>query len=55
MKYTKIDPAVLATMARSHYAEQLTPGLIQPLIDVSAKYNGFTAFPAPELIYAPSR
>jgi len=54
-KYAKIDPAVIATMARAHYGEQLTPALMQPLIDVTAKYNGFTAFPAQELIYAPSR
>jgi len=54
-KYTKIDPAVIATMARVHYADQLTPSLMQPLIDVSAKYNGFTTFPARELLYAPSR
>jgi len=55
VKYTKIDPAALATMARSHYTEQLTPALIQPLINVSAKYNGFTAFPAQELVYSPPR
>lgn len=54
-KYTKIDPAVIATMARTHYADQLTPGLMQPLIDVSAKYNSFASFPAQELIYTPSR
>jgi ABC-type nitrate/sulfonate/bicarbonate transport system substrate-binding protein len=54
-KYTKIDPAVLATMTRSHYAEQLTPGSMQPLIDISAKYNGFAAFPAQELIYVAAK
>lgn len=56
VKYTKIDPAAIATMARSRYCEQLTPALIQPLVDVSAKYNGFAAFPAQELVYVgPSR
>jgi ABC-type nitrate/sulfonate/bicarbonate transport system substrate-binding protein len=50
-KYTKLDPAVLATMTRSHYAEALAPASLQPLIDVSAKYNGFAAFPAQDLIY----
>jgi NitT/TauT family transport system substrate-binding protein len=54
-KYTKVDPAVLATMTRSHYAEALTPAAMQPLIDVSAKYNGFATFPAQELIYVPGR
>jgi NitT/TauT family transport system substrate-binding protein len=53
-KYTKIDPAVISTMARVHYAEQLTPALMQPLIDTAAKYNGFKPFPAQELIYKPS-
>lgn len=48
-KYTKMDPAVIAKMARGHYAEQMTLALVQPLIDVAAKYNGFAAFPAQEL------
>lgn len=52
-KYVKIDPAVIATMARNHYAEQLTPALMQPLIDAAAKYNAFKTFPAQELIYKP--
>lgn len=50
-KYTRIDPAVLSTMTRSQYAEGLTPASLQPLIDVSAKYNGFAPFPAQELIF----
>jgi NitT/TauT family transport system substrate-binding protein len=54
-KYMKLDPAVVATMVRAHYAEQLTASVMQPLIDVSAKYNGFKTFPAQELIYTPSR
>lgn len=52
-KYTKIDPAVIATMVRVRYAEQLSAALMQPVIDVSAKYNKFTAFPARELIGNP--
>jgi ABC-type nitrate/sulfonate/bicarbonate transport system substrate-binding protein len=51
-KYTKMDPAVLATMTRSVYAETLTAASMQPLIDVSAKYNGYATFPAQDLIYA---
>jgi NitT/TauT family transport system substrate-binding protein len=49
-KYLKMDPAVVATMVRSHYAEQLTPALMQPLLDTAAKYNGFPPFPAQELL-----
>ena len=52
-KYVKIDPAVIAAMARNHYAEQLSPALMQPLIDAAAKYNGFKAFPAQDLLYKP--
>ena len=52
-KYTKMDPAVIAAMARNHYAEQLTPSLMQPGIDASAKYNGYQTFPAEALIYTP--
>ena len=49
-KYSKIDQALIATIARAHFAEQLTPALCQPLIDVAAKYNGFSAFPAQALL-----
>jgi NitT/TauT family transport system substrate-binding protein len=48
--YTKIDPTVIARMTRARFAEELTPDLMQPLIDVSAKFNGFSTFPAQELI-----
>ena len=54
-KYSKIDPAIIATIARAHFAEQLTPALLQPLIDVAAKYNGFSAFPAQELLNSAAR
>jgi NitT/TauT family transport system substrate-binding protein len=52
-KYTQTDPTVIATMGRVHYGDTLTAALMQPLIDVSAKYNGFSTFPAQELIYRP--
>jgi NitT/TauT family transport system substrate-binding protein len=53
-KYDKIEPAVIAAMARNHYAEQINPALMQPLIDSAAKYNGFKTFPAQDLLYKPS-
>jgi len=53
-KYTKLEPAAISTMARVHYAEQLTPALMQPLIDVAAKYNGFQSFPAQDLMFKQS-
>ena len=49
-KYSKIPEATIAVMARSHYAEELTPALMQPGIDASAKYNGFPTFPASALL-----
>jgi NitT/TauT family transport system substrate-binding protein len=54
-KYTKIDPTVIARMVRAHYATELSAGLMQPLLDASAKYYGFQSFPAQELLYVPSR
>jgi NitT/TauT family transport system substrate-binding protein len=54
-KYTKLDASVIATMSRAVFADQLTPALLQPLIDVNAKYSKIAAVPAQELIYTPSR
>jgi NitT/TauT family transport system substrate-binding protein len=54
-KDLKFDPALVATMVRARYTEQLTPALMQPLIDISAKFNSFKSFPAQDLIYTPPR
>jgi NitT/TauT family transport system substrate-binding protein len=51
----KLDPAMVAAMTRVRYTDQLLPALMQPLIDATAHYNGFSTFPAQELIYAPPR
>ncbi len=53
-KYTKIDPALLASMVRVRFGETLSPSAVQPQIDVSAKYGSFASFPAKEIIYARS-
>ncbi|HEY5349677.1 MAG TPA: hypothetical protein VIJ64_08085 [Candidatus Lustribacter sp.] len=53
--YTKIPAATITTMARRHYAEELTPELMLPGIDASAKYNGFATFPASELIFSQTK
>ena len=53
--YSKTDPAVVASTPRVRFTEQLTPSLMQPLIDASAKYNGFKAFPAQDILYTPPR
>jgi hypothetical protein len=53
-KYDNIESAVIATMTRARYGEQLTPALMQPLIDIAAKYEHFARFPAQELMYTPA-
>jgi NitT/TauT family transport system substrate-binding protein len=48
---TKIEPGTLRTMVRSVYAERLDPAMIQPLIDLAARYGILkAAFPAQDLI-----
>ena len=54
-KYTKLDPAVIATMSRAVFADQLTPGVAAALDRRQRKYNKFPAVPASELIYTTSR
>jgi NitT/TauT family transport system substrate-binding protein len=54
VKYTKIEPSVVASMVRSRYAERLSSSLMQPVVDVSAKYGKFATFPAGELLYLPA-
>jgi NitT/TauT family transport system substrate-binding protein len=45
--YTKIDPAIIAAYPRLAFAEANSPGLLQPVIDMLAKYtfieHGFSA------------
>lgn len=49
---THISPEVARSMNRSVYPERLDPALIQPVIDVTAKYGGLTGpFPAAQMIY----
>jgi NitT/TauT family transport system substrate-binding protein len=55
VQYSKIDPAIAATMTRVRYGERLTPVMLQPIINVAAKYGNFPPFQAQELIYSPPR
>jgi len=50
-KAAKLDESNIRSTVRSVYAERLDPAQIQPVIDVTAKYGGGTAFPAEELIF----
>lgn len=54
-KITNIPAETIAGMVRSHYAEELTPAIMQPGIDASAKYNGFATFPASALLLPSAR
>lgn len=46
-----IDIAVIRAMTRIPFPERLVPTMIQPVIDVTARYGGGTAFPAQELVF----
>lgn len=51
-KYTKVPLATVEAMHRVGFVPALEAGLIQPVIDVSAKYGTLTkAFPATDLFY----
>ncbi len=54
-RYTKSDAAVIERQTRALYAERLTASIMQPQIDVAAKYGGLPAtFSAQELIFNPN-
>jgi NitT/TauT family transport system substrate-binding protein len=53
VKYLKADPALAAAEHRPHFADRLVPSLMQPWINVTAKYAKFAPFPAAEIIYVP--
>jgi NitT/TauT family transport system substrate-binding protein len=54
--YAKLDPEIAKRMTRSHFAEALTPALIQPMIDLAVKYKALDgSFPAADLIVRSER
>jgi NitT/TauT family transport system substrate-binding protein len=55
LKYAKIDPELAASMTRARYGERLSPALMQPVINMAAKYSKFPAFPADQLMYKPAK
>jgi NitT/TauT family transport system substrate-binding protein len=53
-KYSHLDPAVVKSMHRISYATRPEAALIQPAIDLAARYGAIAAsFPAQELMYSP--
>ena len=51
-RYTKLEPSMMANMVRVRFADHLSAALIQPQVNVTAKYARFPAFAAQELVYS---
>ena len=50
-KYTKIAPDTIGKMQRAQFATRLDPAMLQPVIDVSARFGVIPkTFPATEVI-----
>ena len=47
------NPEIVAASVRAEFGERLDPAQLQPLINVTAKYDGIPAFPATDIIYTP--
>jgi NitT/TauT family transport system substrate-binding protein len=55
-KYTKLDPKLIRSGNRARFGDALTAEMIQPSIDLSARYKLFDApFPGQDLIYTAKR
>jgi ABC-type nitrate/sulfonate/bicarbonate transport system substrate-binding protein len=50
-KIAHVSPEVVNASTRSFYGDRLDAADLQPLIDVAAKYGGFTSFAATEMMY----
>jgi NitT/TauT family transport system substrate-binding protein len=46
-----VDPALMRTAVRVEFVERRDPALLQPMINLAAKYGGITPFPAEELFF----
>ena len=54
--YTKMDPAVLAAIVRTRFADRLDPAAVQPQVDLGARYGMYAqTFPASEIISTPAK
>lgn len=52
-KEAKMDASVLSAAARVSHPTELLPAMLQPLIDLTAKYGGTRRFDAAKIIYHP--
>lgn len=55
LQYTKINPALVAGMTRCKYGERLSAPLMQPIINLAAKYSKFAPFAASDLMLKTTR
>lgn len=54
VKYTKLDPKIAPRVVRARFAEALTAQMLQPSVDLVARYKLIdAAYTAQELIYTP--
>ena len=50
-RVARVSPEVVNASVRAHYGSALEPGVVQPLIDIAAKYGDFPSFPASEMLF----
>jgi NitT/TauT family transport system substrate-binding protein len=48
---THVDPSTMRTAVRARYSERRDTSLLQPMVNLAAKYAGIAPFPAEELFY----
>ncbi|HXF34318.1 MAG TPA: ABC transporter substrate-binding protein [Candidatus Acidoferrales bacterium] len=50
-KVARVSPEIVQASTRSFYGDRLEASMLQPLIDVAAKYGGFTSFSASDMVF----
>ncbi len=50
-RVARVAPEVVNASVRAHYGTSLDAASLQPMIDMAAKYGGFPAFPAGQMIF----
>jgi NitT/TauT family transport system substrate-binding protein len=50
-KVSKVSAETVHSMYRADYTDKMDPALMQPVIDVTAKYAGIERFPVEEMIF----
>ena len=50
-RVARVSPEVVNASVRAHYGSALEPAVVQPLIDIAAKYGNFPSFAASEMLF----